>query len=290
MANQNNFRSDVITPTDSRFLASRIVRFPDEQILYELIPASFGYDIFDNIEIHFYSLIDNSLVTSLLINADDSEILKSHVVTYEDDTFKNYIRIEFTRLFEKNDIILPPGDYNIVLNFFANEVGEYNDRKLYIQRISDSRTEIQLEFFGTDDLEKREENINDLREFLEPSFPRAVAIGVAEKIFKSGVELGDPDEGITYSNLLNNLEVPELNQLYSNTLDRIRRLPPRVEDDMEDSINDFLPRLYEKIREQIVIRGDRRIQEDEFVEFIDNAVDAEINYLSSVVDKRILIT
>jgi hypothetical protein len=290
MPNQNNFRSDITTTTEPRFLASRIVRFPDEEILFETIPSSFGYDVLDNIEIHFYSIPGNSLVASAIIRAEDSSsILKSHIVSYNDGTFKNYIRIDFTAFFEKNNIILLPGDYKIVLNFFADEIGNYNNRKMFIQEISDNRTEVQVQFFTTTDIQLQQDNINDVNEFVEPSFPKPVAIGVAEKIFRSGVQLLDDSEGLTYNNILQNIEIVE-QQTLENTIERVRRLSPVAEINLRDSINNFLPRLYKKIREEIVIRGDRRIQEDEFVQFIEEAVDAEINYLRSVVDRRILLS
>jgi hypothetical protein len=289
MPKQTNFRSDITTNSDARFLASRIVRFPEEGILYEQIPSSFGFEVLDNIEIHFYTVAGNILTYSFVIDANDSDILKSHVVSYTDDTFKNYIRIDFTSLFEKNNTIMLPGDYKIVINFFSDEIGSYNDRKLFVQEISDSRTEVQLQFFGTTDIEEREQNIEDLKEFVEPSFPKPVAIGVAEKVFRSGVQLNDDTEGLTYNNILENIELPEENQTIENTIERIRRLSAAAEESVKDSINNLLPRLYEKIREEIIIRGDRRIQEDEFREFIEEVVDNELKYLQSTIDRRILI-
>jgi hypothetical protein len=290
MPNQSNFRSDITTEQEPRFLASRIVNFPEEEILLEQIPASFGYDIFDNIELHFYTVPDNFLIASLVVNAEDDDILKSHIVSYADETFKNYIRVDFTKLFEKNQIILLPGDYKIVMNFFANEIGSYNDKRMFIQEISESRTEVQLQFFGTQNLIKREENINSLKEFVPPSFSRPVAIGVAEKIFRSGIQLSDDTEGLTYNNILENIELEEIGQTFEETIGKVRKLSPVAEDLVEESINNFLPRLYEKIREEIVIRGDRRIQEDEFRNFIESVVDSELKYLQSTIDRRISIT
>jgi hypothetical protein len=292
MPNQNNFRSDVTTTTEPRFLASRIVSFPEEEILFEQIPASFGYDVFDNIEIHFYSAPENNLIASLVVAAEEGDVLKSHVVSYEDGTFKNYIRIDFTALFQKKQIILLPGDYKVVMNFFADEIGSYNDRRMYIQEISDSRTEVQLQFFDTRNLQDRVDNIDSLKEFVPPSFSRPVAIGVAEKIFRSGVQLVDDTEGLTYNNILENIELDssDVAQTVDNTIERVKRLSAIAENGLKDSINNFLPRLYEKIREEIVIRGDRRIQEDEFKEFIEEVVDNELKYLQSTIDRRILLS
>jgi hypothetical protein len=293
MPNQDNFKSDVINDIETRTLASRIISDETEDILFEYIPASFGYDALDNIELHFYSFPANNLYLSTTIDAKDSDVLKSHIVSFADDTFKNYIRIDFTKLFEKKNISLIPGDYRVTMNFFSDEIGSYDDRKLYIDRISDSRTEVQLAYFNTRDPELRLENINELREFVLPSFSRPTAIGVAEKIFRAGVRTTDvsrDEVGLTYNNILQNIEVAEIGQTENDALIKIRRLGNTVEDTLAQDIENFLPIIYEKIREEIVIRGDRRIQEDEFKEFIEEAVTDQIKKLQSAVDRRISIT
>jgi len=293
MPNQDNFKSDVIDDIEPRTLASRIISDDTDEILFEYIPASFGYDVFDNIELHFYSFPANNLYLSTTIDAKDADVLKSHIVSFADDTFKHYIRIDFTKLFEKKNISLIPGDYRITMNFFSDEIGSYDDRKLYIDRISDSRTEVQLAYFNTRDPELRLENINELREFVLPSFSRPTAIGVAEKIFRSGVRTTDSSRdnvGLTYNNILQNIEIADLGQTEDNTLGRIRRLGNTTEETLAQDIENILPVIYEKIREEIVIRGDRRIQEDEFREFVEEAVNEQIIKLQSAVDRRISIT
>jgi hypothetical protein len=287
MANQENFSSNVIDVEDSRILASRIINSETENILFEIIPASFGFEIFDNIELHFYSFPANNLYLSTTIRVTEDDILKSHIVSYVDGTFKNYIRIDFTRLFEKRNISLIPGSYRITMNFFSDEIGNYNQKKLYIDIISNSRTEVQLAYFNENDLQIRLNNINELREFVEPSFSRPVAIGVAEKIFKSGVELADDTEGLTYNNILRNINV---GQSDLDAINKVIRLGNGVEEEFGQNIENILPNLYRKIREEIVIREDRRIQEDEFRQLIEEAVDDEIRKLQLLVDRRISIT
>jgi hypothetical protein len=293
MPNQDNFKSNVVTDIEPRTLASRIISDETEDILFEYIPASFGYDAFDNIELHFYSFPANNLYLSTTIDAKDADVLKSHIVSFADDTFKNYIRIDFTKLFEKKNISLIPGDYKVTMNFFSDEIGSYDDKKLYVDVISDSRTEVQLAYFSTRDPELRLENINELREFVLPSFSRPTAIGVAEKIFRAGVRTTDisrDEVGLTYNNILQNIEVAEISQTETDTLGRVRRLGNTTEETLAQDIENILPVIYEKIREEIVIRGDRRIQEDEFKEFIEEAVNEEVKKLQATVDRRILIT
>lgn len=286
MPNQFNFRSDVTNTTDARYQASRIVRFPNEGVLLEQVPASFGFETYDNIEIHFYTIPSNTLILSSVINSENYEdILKSHVVSYDDGTFKNYIRIDFTKLFEINNLILIPGDYRVVMNFFSDEIGSYDDRKMYIEQIAANRTEVQLAFFPPSDDVQQRNNQNELEEFVEPSFDRPTAVGVDEKIFASGVRLDDPTEGLTYENITDNIETPTANQTRANTLDRIQRLG--IIDQFEIDVEEFMSVLYEYIKNEIIINGDRRIQEDEFQRFIEKAISTQISKLQT--DNRIII-
>ena len=181
MPNQENFRSDVTTVTEPRFLASRIVRVPDELILLEELAASFGFDIDDNVEIHFYTVPDNILTLSTVIRIRDT-ILKSHVVKYQDDTLKNYIRIDFTKLFLDKNLVLLPGDYRVVMNFFSDEIGKYDNRILSVSQISPSRTEVELIFNNTTDEVVREQNLIALKEFVEVGLNKPDAAGLAQKI------------------------------------------------------------------------------------------------------------
>jgi hypothetical protein len=305
MPNQQNFRSDVTTPTDSRFNASRIVRVPEEAILLEEIASSFAFDSEDNVEVHFYTIPGNQLILSANIGLNDG-IIKSHVVSYADNTYKNYIRIDFTKLFVDKKLILVPGDYRMVLNFFSDEIGSYFDRKLTLETITDSRTEVQLVFNDTADEVDRQENLNLLREFVEKSFNKTDAVGVAEKIFKSGVltdqqiqaevdftgeniEGGDiPEEGVTADTIVENIEIQDIDQTYENTIARIDRLDLRAS--FNTQLNNFLLELYNFIREEIVINGDDRIQEDQYQEIIRKVVTDKIQILREIMDNRIKIS
>lgn len=286
MPNQTNFRSDVTTITDPRFSASRIARFPEESILLEEVPASFAFDKDDNIEIHFYTIPGNQLLLSTVVTMND-DILKTHIVSYNDGTYKNYIRIDFTKLFINKEILLVPSDYRVVLNIFSDEIGNYTERKLNLDIISNSRTEVQLSFNNTIDDVSREENLYLLKEFVEKSFNKTDAVGVAEKIFISGVNLKDSDEGVTATNIIDNIEVGGI-QTTEDTIDRIDRIELRQV--FETQLNDFVQYLFKYIREEIVIKGDDRIQKDEYQELIKKVVNEKINNLRQTVDSRIVVS
>ena len=165
MPNQANFRSDITTQTEPRFAASRIVSNPNELILFEEVPASFAFDAHDTLEVHFYTTPGNQLLLSTTITLSD-QIIMSHIVSYSDNSYKNYIRIDFTKLFIDKNLILVPGDYKLVLNFFSDEIGSYTDRRLTIDTISPSRTEVQLTFNNIIDTVTRNNDVYLLREFV----------------------------------------------------------------------------------------------------------------------------
>lgn len=284
MPNQENFRSDVTTPTIPRYLASRVVRVPEELILYEEVPASFGFDGQDNIEFHFYTIPENELLVSVVTNISDN-VIRSHVVTYGDNTSKNYLEIDFTKLFVDKDIVIIPGDYRLVMNYFSDEIGSYDNKILSFDTISPSRTEVQLSFNNTIDAISRLQNLDLLREFIEKSFNKSDAIGVAEKIFVSGVELNDATEGINSELVVSNLEIAP-NQTYTDTIDRIIAI--NREEDFKQKIDAFLKELYTFIREEIVINGDDRIQETQYKDIISAVIKQKISLLNQTLDTRIV--
>lgn len=286
MPNQYNFRSDITTKTEPRFLASRIVRVPEEIIFYEEIPASFAYDEQDNVELHFYSLPSNQLVFSTVAKLTD-DILKSHLVEYVDKTYKNYIRIDITKLFVDKNLILIPGDYRVAINFFSDEIGSYDNKILTIDEISPSKTEIQLAFNNTIDEPTVELNNRLAREFVEKSFNKVDAIGVAQKIFKSGVELNNATEGVNAVNIIDRINVV-VGQTYSQTVRRIDRI--RAREEFDKDLNNFVLELYKSIVEQIVIVNDERIQEDEYQEIIRSMVTKYLENLRKTIDARIQIS
>jgi hypothetical protein len=287
MPNQANFRSDVTAQLDPRFTASRIVSNPSELILFEEVPASFAFDLQDTVEVHFYTVLGNQLLLSTTITVNDN-IVKSHIVAYDDGSYKNYIRIDFTKLFIDKNLVLVPGDYRMVLNFFSDEIGSYTDRRLTIDTISPSRTEVQLTFNNVIDNVTRSENQSLLKEFIEPAFNKMDAVGVAQKIFKSGVELDDSTEGVTADTVVENIEIPEIGQTYDNTMARIDKLNLRESFDIQ--VNDFILQLYTFIQEEIVINGDDRIQQTDYEQIIRTIVANKITNLRQIMDMRIKIS
>lgn len=294
MPNQNNFRNQVVSRVESRFLASRIVRFPEDNVLLEEIPASFGYDYEDNIELHFYTAKSNTLVQSVITKISDG-FVKLHIVGYDDGTYKTYLQIDFTKLFtelptsvptSKNIIVMIPGDYKVSINFFSDEIGSYNNKILTISEISPSRTEIETYFNNSFNEVAIDTNSRIRREFISDSFTRADAIGVMKKVLTDGVETRNDAEGLTANNIIQNITVNEI-QTREETINKIQRLG--LESQFVNAINSYLPKLFEKIREEIVI-GDELVQSDELEEFLRVQVEKTIQEIEASLDARISIS
>jgi hypothetical protein len=123
-----------------------------------------------------------------------------------------------------------------------------------------------------------------------PAFAKPDAIGAAEKIFKSGVELNDVQKGLLYPNIIDNIDGTGTNQTFDNTIARIRRLGKPIEDNLIENLHQFLLDLYQNIREEIVINGDDRIQEDEFIQYINAAIEQKFKNYDWSVDSRFIVS
>lgn len=284
MPNQDNYRSDVTNTTQSRFLASRIVKLPGEPILFEEVPASFGYDAEDNIEIHFYTKRANTLITSFTTKLSDG-VVKLHIVSYDDGTYKTYLQIDFTKLFEINARAIVPGDYKVTINFFSDEIGSYDDRILTISEISPSKTELEVIFNNSIDEVTTQNNAKLASEFIYPSFTKAEAIGVMKKVIKDGVELNDDAEGMTGNNITENMTISGI-QTIESTMGRLQTM--ELDQHFKDALNEYLPKLFEKIREEIVI-GDERVQSYELETFLRSELQRTLEQLQVSLDTRIKI-
>lgn len=285
MPNQSNFRSS-IEKNDPRFLASRIVKFPEEKILLEEIPASFGYDAQDNVELHFYTYPENVLITSTVTILTDN-IVKLHIVQYQDGSFKTYLQIDFTKLFVDKKTTLAPGDYRVAINFFSEEIGSYDKRILSFSQISPSRTEVELVFNNETDEVIAAENSRLYREFILKSFNKPDAVGIMEKIFKSGVELNDDTEGVTAVTTINKIE-KVTNQTLNDTIRRMKNV--KIDTKFVDDLNAYITNLFQILREEIVIKGDERLQEDELRKLIFEVVKGNVAKLQQAVDRRIQVS
>jgi hypothetical protein len=172
MANQENY-VEVIPRNPQSFSVSRIAESEtDIDIIEGRLPAEFGFDVDDNVEMHFYDSV-NRLVGSVIIPVNTG-ILSSRTVILPDGSKDEKIIVDMTRVQKELGLIIPPGTYTTTINLFSDEIGTYTDRKLTIEEVAPSRTELRLGFNTTfTDVEQSE-----LFEFIEPGVPRVLAAGL----------------------------------------------------------------------------------------------------------------
>ena len=187
------------------------------------------------------------------------------LVVYDQDNYTNFLRINYTKLFEEKQLSIIPGDYKVTINFFDSEIGTYYDRNIYLTKISPNRTEVELAFV---DSTAGQFDINEeiLREFIEESLPKPYAIGAAEQIFDTAFNVVDDDfgEGITYEKIIDRIDETTVNRL-NNLYQSFEQEGIDLKEPLKDYINLALSGMYLKMRETILQRvGDYRIQESEF--------------------------
>jgi hypothetical protein len=277
MPNQENFRTDLSQLTQDTQFVSRIIRLPQEGILLEELPGSFGYDFGDNVEMHFYTAQGNTLLLSTVVSVSEENIFKFHMVEYDDGSIQTYLRIDFTQLMESKNVILLPGDYKMVLNFFSDEIGNYNNKKLYIQEISPSRTELQLGFVDNTNPVKIDENEKLLKEFVSKSFDKITAIGVAEIILVNSFSENDSDTGLTYNGIFTQQERAKI--------DRAILTSPT-----QNALEEFLNKTLETFTTKIIEKTDERIQLDEFLTILEESIQENISFIRNLLRFKMSIS
>ena len=150
MPNQENFASNIeqLSQQYPRYTVSRVIANKSDDLLDMEVPSDFSENILqNNVELNLYSLSDNSLIFADFIKPVSGSIY-TETLQYEDGSLRKLLYIDFVKATQtavhSQVFELPPGQYSVTLNFFANEIGAYDNRILKVNRISTSRTEVEL--------------------------------------------------------------------------------------------------------------------------------------------------
>jgi hypothetical protein len=148
----------------------------DTDILQARVPAGFGFDYTDNLELHFYDS-QNTLVNTTIIPVSTG-IVVARSISLPGGSIEEKIVIDMARAQTELGLFLSPGSYTVTINLFSDEIGSYGNKKLTIEEISPSRTELRLGF----NVQYTDTENSELFEFIEPSLPRVVAAGTIGSI------------------------------------------------------------------------------------------------------------
>lgn len=181
MANQKNFVSNIseLSVYNTKYTVSRIIDTPTVNPLLEIeIPADFLEFRFDyTVEMHVYSIVDNSLVYTEIIanNLNSDNPIEIQKFMYSNGS-RNLLFIDFAKI---GEIFPPQGKYRVCFNFFANELNTSAiSRGLRITKISPSRKEVEVKYdvMNTD-------NMQAMSTFIKPSIKAEDALNMMRQVF-----------------------------------------------------------------------------------------------------------
>lgn len=277
MANQSNY-TESAQEGNLRYNLSRVATIPTDEILFSVEPADFGFNVKDNIEIHFYSKLTENLIYSQRISLIDG-ILGIRTIQYEDSKTRNYITFDFNKYIELYPLKISSGDYEIVLNIFSDEIGSYEDRKLIINAVSDSRTEINLRFNDV-----TETNLLELNEFVKPAISKPYLDGVIQNIFQNAATTSAETIGLTVSKILSELsESGEQEDL--QRVDNIGKIQL-----LQGIVSNLLDTVYSRIRTELVSYPKYRVSEAEIKIIIERIFMEEFNKIKDTLRSDIILT
>lgn len=187
MANQKNFVSNIseLSVYNTKYTVSRIIDAPTVNPLLEMeVPADFlDFDENHTVEMHVYSIADNSLVYSEIIS---NTFLLNSPIKVQKFIYKtgsrNLLYIDFSTL---GEIFPPRGKYRVCFNFFVNELNtSANSRGLVITKISPSRREVEVKYSTIDSSSRLA-----MDKFITPSIGAETTMDMLKQIFnQSGSE------------------------------------------------------------------------------------------------------
>jgi hypothetical protein len=267
MPNQIDYKQNINT-VPRRDGVLRFAASISEPIILRIEPAEFGYTNSDIAEMHLYEISTERLIASAYVPLS-SGLISARVYTENDITYTQDIVFEMTELTRQYFPLVPPGLYDITVNFFSDMVGsEANDDKLEITVVSPSRKEIVVKFSDTPTASQ----LREIKEFTPPSVNKRLAQGIIEQLFRS-------------KNILDNtatefesLETPDIHGVLANTQAGIRLQYI----DQYDRLLSFMPDLLDKIYKMTIIhlveasKTDSRIQQSELELFITTAIKEEV--------------
>lgn len=269
MANQRNYQSNIqeLSNSYNRYLVSRVIANKRDDLLDMEMPADFSEALLqNNIEINLYSIADNSLIFSDVVRNVSGSIF-TKTLQYNDNSLRKLLYIDFAKV---PDLNLPPGQYSVTLNFFADEIGAHDDRILKVNKISTSRTEVELKL--TDSSQQLV-----LEQFATPLIPAEFIRPVLRQIFnqEGADELVLPTSPIKIdsSSLYQNFTSGSGEKLVQYNFDEDNESQIGINTIMQNVLDDAYPFALKTVEDMIFVSGSTDFTETELFEYVVDAID-----------------
>lgn len=269
MAERQNYQSNIQELADSytKYTVSRIIANKKDDLLDMEVPADFSEALLENnVEVNLYSLADNSLIFSDVVRNVSGSIF-TETLQYKDNSLRKLLYIDFAKI---PDLNLPSGQYEVSLNFFSDEVGAYDNRILKVNKISTSRTEVELRL--TDPTQQQL-----LQQFATPLIPAEFIKPILIQIFNQEgadeVVLPTSPIKIDSSSLYQNFASGSGEKLIQYNFDDDDGSRIGINTIMQNVLDDAYPIALKTVEDMMFLSGSTTFTETELSQYVVDAID-----------------
>jgi hypothetical protein len=269
MANQLNYQSNTqqLSELYTRYSVSRVIANKNDDLLDMEVPADFSEALLENnVEVNLYSLADNSLIFSDIVKNVSGSIY-TETLQYKDNSLRKLLYIDFAKVQNLN---LPSGQYAVSLNFFADELGSYDDRILKVNRISTSRTEVELKL--TDVTQQKR-----LEQFAIPKIPvefiKPILIQIFNQEGANDLVLPTSPVKIDSSSLYQNFASGSGEKLLQYNFDDDDGSRIGINTITQNVLDDAYPIALKTVADMIFLSGSTSFTETELSTYVVDAID-----------------
>lgn len=176
MPNGYNYATNTATLNGryTKYMVSRVIDNPRNQLLEVEAPTSIPESFV--LELMFYSLAENYLISSIFLTSDDTDTVSVTKLGYADSSTRTLLFIDFAKI----NTNIEEGRLQLVVNFFIPEVGNFDESKLTLTTISPSRKELELKLIPQC---ITTESISELRTFASPQINSNWVLDAVRQVF-----------------------------------------------------------------------------------------------------------
>jgi hypothetical protein len=269
MANQQNYQSNTqeLSELYTRYTVSRAIANKKDDLLDMEVPADFSEALIENnVEVNLYSLADNSLIFSDVVKNVSGSIY-TETLQYKDNSLRKLLFIDFAKV---GQLDLPAGQYEVTLNFFTDELGSYDQRILKVNRISTSRTEVELKLTDVTQQQK-------LQQFAIPLIPAQFIKPILIQIFnQEGADdlvLPTSPIKIDSSSLYPNFASGSGEKLIQYNFDDDDGSRIGINTITQNVLDDAYPIALKTVEDMIFLSGSTSFTETELSQYVVDAID-----------------